>query len=669
MNFPIDDRTRPAFTRGKALCSLFLFAMVCLVAQPCEPAKGKPIVASLVSPVQSIGAHSFQSFQFRFDVQGQTLRQGSRLAVALRHCSDRFWSPPQTKDPNGPGYVTAKSNRGSTLAVTGWPEDTHPKDTFLALFPWQHLITVSLNTPLVAGDVVYLTYGDTTCGGPGAQVQMFSEDPFCFQILLASGENAPWQLCQRLCIPVVGGVAKRLIAVAPSIVRVGQPFRLMVRAEDEFGNLDQTYKGTVSIVASPERLNCKAPRICQFTEDDKGVKRIDGFCCNAEGPVRFQVSDGKMATTSNPTLVSADLIDGKYDILWADIHGHSQLSDGRGTPEQYYAYARDVAGLDVASLTDHSFMLTDEEWSHIKKVNNVFNSSGTFVTLHGFEWSGYTENGGDHNIYFLNDDAPICRDRSYFDYRNREIYQGPTQGVNHIEDVFIWLQRQGLAKKAIVVPHWGGRAANPAWHNPQFQRLVEVFSEHRRSEDWAASFMKKGYRLGVTGSGDGHYGKPGNGYLAPLREGSKIGMGLTAIYGKRNRRSVFQALYNRRTYATTGDRILIIQAINNQPPGSEVKTTEDSVLRLEAHGTSPIKSIEILRNGSMFRELHPLKLDVSLSERLPVPNEGRTDYYQVRVLQENNEAAITSPTWVAGATPQSALEKAPNARGAGNKGR
>jgi len=29
------------------------------------------------------------------------------------------------------------------------------------------------------------------------------------------------------------------------------------------------------------------------------------------------------------------------------------LSDGTGTPEDYFAYARDVAALDVIALTDH----------------------------------------------------------------------------------------------------------------------------------------------------------------------------------------------------------------------------------------------------------------------------------------------------------------------------
>ena len=41
------------------------------------------------------------------------------------------------------------------------------------------------------------------------------------------------------------------------------------------------------------------------------------------------------------------------------------------------------------------------------------------------------------------------------------------------------------------------------------QRLVEIFSEHRRSEDWAQRFLARGHRVGIMASTDNHYGNPG----------------------------------------------------------------------------------------------------------------------------------------------------------------
>ena len=56
-------------------------------------------------------------------------------------------------------------------------------------------------------------------------------------------------------------------------------------------------------------------------------------------------------------------------VLWADLHGHSAFSDGTGPPEDYFLYARDVAALDVAALTDH------DHWGSCRSTSTP--SSGT----------------------------------------------------------------------------------------------------------------------------------------------------------------------------------------------------------------------------------------------------------------------------------------------------
>jgi hypothetical protein len=46
---------------------------------------------------------------------------------------------------------------------------------------------------------------------------------------------------------------------------------------------------------------------------------------------------------------------GEYRLYWGDVHTHTSLSDGKGTPEQVLTYARDVAHLDFVILSDHDF--------------------------------------------------------------------------------------------------------------------------------------------------------------------------------------------------------------------------------------------------------------------------------------------------------------------------
>ena len=92
-------------------------------------------------------------------------------------------------------------------------------------------------------------------------------------------------------------------------------------------------------------------------------------------------------------------------IRWADLHGHSVRSDGTGTPEAYYRYARDVAGLDVAALTDHDHWglpfldESSEGWREIREATEAHYEPGRFVTIHGYEWTSWLF-GHRHVLHF-----------------------------------------------------------------------------------------------------------------------------------------------------------------------------------------------------------------------------------------------------------------------------
>jgi len=56
--------------------------------------------------------------------------------------------------------------------------------------------------------------------------------------------------------------------------------------------------------------------------------------------------------------------DAAYHYYYANLHSHSALSDGIGTPAEAYAYARDVADIDVLALTDHTHYLFHHWWEN-----------------------------------------------------------------------------------------------------------------------------------------------------------------------------------------------------------------------------------------------------------------------------------------------------------------
>ena len=308
-----------------------------------------------------------------------------------------------------------------------------------------------------------------------------------------------------------------------------------------------------------------------------------------------------------------------------------------------------MAGLDFCAVSDHGFEMTDKMWEHSKKVTNAVCKPGRFVTFQAYEWSGQSEVGGDHNVYFLDEDPPIYRTRSYYNYQNLQMYHGPQAQVNHVEDLFAMLVPLLRNKNVFCIPHWGGRRGNPQWHHPKVQRMIEVFSEHRRSEDWMSTFLKKGRRVGIMASTDGHYGNPGYGYLKPTQDWStqEIGMAAVAVYApERTRASIFRALYDRHIYATSGDRIILDVQADGRVMGTEYQTTKGPTVTVLALGTAPIELVEIKKNSEVVHAELPAKVSVEFEWQDPDFKADQECYYYVRIVQDNGEEAISSPIWV-----------------------
>jgi hypothetical protein len=515
---------------------------------------------------------TYEEVRVSYTVGAAGIATGGKLRLASRHISDYAWSTAQTSNPDAPGYVSVSGPDGAALRIEAWPDHADHLDLLYKAFPWHQIIAVTVQgSPLVSGDVVEIVFGDRTRGGPGAKVQFYCESPFRLRFSADPDGSGTFQrVPDELKIMITAGPAVRLVAVLPSDTVAGMPTRLLIKAEDQFGNVANGYRGAVELRSQGGMF--AEPRFVVFDEAASGLVWLDDVAFAEPGDFTILATDGTLAAESNPVRVRAQA-GGRCSVYWGEIHGHTLASDGRGTIEQYYDYAETVAGLDVSAVTDHDCMITDNLWAESKRITNARNRSGRFVTLQAFEWSGATEVGGDHNIYFADEDPPIVRSRLFYDYRNRRMYQGGAVCANHIEDVYNFLTSNCQPGRVVVAPHFGGRPANPKWHRPELERLIEVFSEHQRSETWAMAFHKKGFRMGIIAGGDNHIGRPGNGCLHfdPNLRPQLYGLGLIAFQATDlTREAIFRALYDRRVYATTGARIILDVTVNGAPMGSEI---------------------------------------------------------------------------------------------------
>jgi len=537
------------------------------------------------------------------------------------------WSPPQTDDPARPGYT-----RVSTDAV----------ETNLSFdYCGDGCLSVSIGSQaLRPGEHLTFTYG---AGRAGAVADRYAEHGEHFYIWVdGDGDGTRRLLASNPTIDVKAGPPTGIVATLPSTAQLGDPVPLTMAFLDVRANAAPAFLGDV-VIKSPKGL--EFPAKVEFTVRDAGKRVVMGTAVKT-GVYRVEVeAKGGLTWTSNPTEVTR----GKpRRIRWADLQGHSNISDGSGSLDDYYSYARDVAALDIAAVTDHDHWglgFLDQKpqwWKAVQQVADNYYQPGRFVTLPGYEWTSWIY-GHRHVLYF----SPGARLFSSLDPRT----DTPKE---------LWRALRATGAEVITVPHHpaGGPVAID-WSippDPLLEPVVEIVSVHGSSEcrgvqgeiyhpragHFACDALAKGYHLGMIGSGDGHDGHPGLSHLAAPSGG------LAAIItDDLTREGVVAALRARRVYATNGQRIILEFHLGVHPMGSV--TSAERGDSNEAYfgriiGTAPIKRLELVKKGSVARAVSGNgKLVASLSYRDKDRKPG--DYVYLRAVQVDGAMAWSSPIW------------------------
>ena len=355
-------------------------------------------------------------------------------------------------------------------------------------------------------------------------------------------------------------------------------------------------------------------------------------------------SENGLVGESNPMLVASD----GQNIFWGDLHGHTSLSDGTGTVEDYFIYARDVSALDVVAITDHDHwgvLQLDEHpefWEETKTQTRRFHQPGRFVTLLGYEWTNWIH--GHRHVLYFEDEGEIYSSIS-------PDYETPTQ---------LWDALRG--KRALTFAHHSaGGVIRTNWAippDPVLEPLTEIASVHGSSEaldspaliydpvpgNFVRDVLDRGYRFGFVGSGDSHDGHPGLAHLV-MESG-----GLAAIITDTlTRESVLEALRARRVYATNGPRILLRTALDSHPMGALIPKPEagsyTGELFVQVIAEAPLERVDLIRSGKLVDSI-PIDglLEITLGREIEDLVSG--EYLYVRAVQEDSGAAWSSPIYI-----------------------
>jgi hypothetical protein len=553
------------------------------------------------------------------------------------------WSPPQTVRPGSAGYTTVSSSRpGVEVSI----EDGGVPMAVVARL---------LRGRLEPGDTLRFAYGDSSVGGIGSlsRADRYAED---FEELLiktdGNGDGFFVAPADQPSLTLLPRPAEQLTLAATATAEPGETIDVAVHGLDALGNRTDLPPGQWVLRARPlAGAGAPTPRAPDTLAAGRTDVPADGARADIrlEGPGLFRLEAvhrteaGAIVGANDVLLVERDSPFGA--ILWGDIHCHSALSDGTGAPEDLYAYARDVAGLDVCVVTDHDahglFPLAERGgWERLRAAAQDAYIPGRFVTLLGYEWTSWTF--GHRNVYYPSLDGEVFAFLDGASDTPEELWQriAPFGGM--------------------TIPHHPGGGPVPVdWSVPSLEEretVVEICSIHGSSEavgmergiyrpveeGMVRAALDRGHELGILAAGDTHDGHPGR------RTAGAPANGLAAFRtADASREGVWAALRERRVYGTSGPRILLATDWDGERPGTKLARAPSGPLVVEVCAPEPIEVVEIVGSGGTLASSRGggRRAQKRFFEDGGAPASG---WLYVRVVLGDGEQAWDSPYWIRG---------------------
>jgi hypothetical protein len=317
---------------------------------------------------------------------------------------------------------------------------------------------------------------------------------------------------------------------------------------------------------------------------------------DAGSETRIVATRGEHRAESN--LVRA-LRSGEPKTWWGDLHGQTRATVGTGTIEEYFAFGREVALLDMMCHQANDFQVTDEEWRRLRREIDRFHEDGRCVIFVGYEWSGMTPGGGDRNVMFRGDVASLHRSS----HAEVDDMRDAATDCFPVTDLFGQFAGRD---DVMLIPHIGGRYADiVGFHDGALEPVVEIYSDWGRFEWLLEDAIRNGYKVGFVANSDGHKGRPGASHPGASTFGAYGG--LTCVLAESlTREAVFDAIKARRCYAVTGaQRIHVELAVNGLPMGAAGRADGPVVIAGRAVGTGPIERIDVFRGLEHIRMVSP----------------------------------------------------------------
>jgi len=325
---------------------------------------------------------------------------------------------------------------------------------------------------------------------------------------------------------------------------------------------------------------------------------------------------------------------GGYHVYYGTLHNHTTVSDGTGTEDDAYNYARNVAGLDYFSTANHVGSIDEAEWASIKAASDKYNEDGVFTAFWGFEFTELSTNG---DITVINSDKTSAM-------------SDPSPGT--FVELCAWLD----ASNGLAFFNHPGRGGNF-----QFERFattptdkivgMELFNKtlgfdvyyyndgfypNDGNLNHFAEANSRGWRIGASGADDNHGGT----------WGTQTDFRMAILSEHLTRADLFEAMQERRFYSTLDKNLALSFKMGGAEMGSVLEGAPYDIQILANDGDEEsFTKVMLFRNGLEFNtwEIDTPNVDLSLSM-----NTFDGEFFYIKVTQADGDEAVSSPIFIKG---------------------
>lgn len=622
--------------------------------------RGKNLMRRSICLSDPISARAGQIATWKFEFTTATaLPKGAKLKFDIQSKGRGIdWQMPQVDLKEKENVIYMLLEKGEVLAA----KEIEVPDSIVPQYEF------TLPSPLKMGGKVTIVMGAPPKSKGkdeelGSQAQLTLQRRRSFLLYIDPKGKGQYEEPEVFSMDVRGNVLHSIRILAPSFVAKNKRFDITVRFEDEFGNLTNNAPQDTLIDLSYEHL--RENLNWKLFIPETGFVILPNLYFNEAGVYKIQLRNlkTKEVFTSAPIKCFQE---NDRNLFWGLFHGESDRVDSTENIESCLRHFRDEKALNffATSCFDSVEETSNETWKLLSQNIAEFNEEERFATFLGFQFQGENTREGVREIIFAKD--------------NRSILRQKDQKTSSLAKAY----KSVAAKEMLSIPTFTmGKTSlfDFKEFDPTVERVVEIYNAWGCSERTKAEGNLRPITGGVEESKEGSI-------LNALKQNCRFGFvagglddrgiyndffdseqvqyspGLTAVMCKKySREAIYEALYQRSCYATTGPKIIVGFFVAGHPMGQELNSQQKPGLMVNRHisgfvaGTDRIQRVEIVRNGDVIKTFEPQNyhfdyyhddMDNLANVTLDAKNGPPFVFYYLRVYQEDGHLAWSSPVWI-----------------------